>query len=70
VENPRDPLQNIDGAARKLRGLMQRYNGDIRLVLAAYNAGEGRADYYGGVPPFEETRKYVNRGMGLLRGAD
>ncbi len=69
-----DPAQNIDGGVRYLRDLSQRYGGDKARVLAAYNAGEGAVDKYGGIPPFPETQAYVKNVLAdydrLSRGAD
>ncbi len=62
-----DPLQNIDGGVRHLRGLLQRYRGNLPLALAAYNAGERPVDQYRGVPPFVETQLYVKQVLWLYR---
>ncbi len=64
VDNPFDPHANLDAGIRHLRGLLDRF--DLPLALAAYNAGEGAIFRYGGVPPFRETREYVQRVLRLL----
>lgn len=56
-----DPRQNVLGGARYLRVLANRFNGDLVLTVAAYNAGEGAIKRYNGVPPYQETRMYVKR---------
>ena len=61
VSNAYDPQQNIFGGVKYLSWLLKRFNGDTRLAIAAYNAGEGNVDKYGDVPPFRETRDYVKR---------
>jgi soluble lytic murein transglycosylase-like protein len=62
VTNIFDPKQNIEGGARYIRFLLDRFDGDINLVLAGYNAGEGAVEKYGWhVPPYSETQEYVRR---------
>jgi soluble lytic murein transglycosylase-like protein len=68
VTNPFDPAQNVDAGVRHLKGLLNNYNGDVSLSLAAYNAGQGAVQRNRGVPPFAETRNYVRRITSLYGG--
>jgi Transglycosylase SLT domain/D-alanyl-D-alanine carboxypeptidase len=68
LDNPFDPEQAIDAQAHLMRDLLRRF-GSVPLALAAYNAGAGAVEQYGGIPPFAETRAYVAKILGLLGGA-
>lgn len=59
VQDSYDPEQNIMGGAKYLSSLLDKYDGDVKLTLAAYNAGSGNVAKYNGIPPFEETQNYV-----------
>lgn len=61
VANVYDPGENIEGGVKHLKLLVERFQGDLQLVLAAYNAGIQAVEKYGGIPPFAETKEYVRR---------
>ncbi len=66
VSDPFDTEQNIAGGAHYLRQQLDRFDGQVPLALAAYNAGAGAVLRYQGVPPFPETQAYVSRVLGLI----
>src|SRR5271169_475630 len=68
VSNPFDPAQNVDAGVRHLRKLLDSYGGNVRLSLAAYNAGAGAVARSAGVPRFRETQEYVRRITNLYNG--
>src|SRR5579872_3715607 len=68
VKNPFDPDQNVDAGVRHLKYLLESYNGDVNLTLAAYNAGEGAVRRSAGVPHYSETQNYVRRITTLYYG--
>ncbi len=67
LSNPFDVVGNIDAGTRYLGTLINRYNGDVPLALAAYNAGPGAVEEYGGVPPYPQTQNYVSRVLSYSR---
>ena len=66
VKNVFDPKQNINGGAKYLAQMIRQYDGDLKLALAAYNAGPKNVQKYDGVPPFEETKNYISKVLGYL----
>ena len=65
VSDAFDASQNIRGGVKYLAWLLKRFNGNVTLAAAGYNAGEGAVDKYDGVPPYKETQRYVER-VGVL----
>ena len=59
VADSYDPAQNVSGGTRYIRGLLDRFKGDLPKAIAAYNAGPGAVEKYGGIPPYPETQNYV-----------
>ncbi len=64
VSNSFDPAQSLDGGAKFLSRLLRQFHGDQSLALAAYNAGPGAVQKYGGIPPYQETQRYVPQVLG------
>ena len=67
VRNVWDPLQNVQGGARYLGQMMDRFGGNIEHALASYNAGPGAVEKHNGVPPYRETQQYVGKVLEYLR---
>lgn len=68
IGNPLNPEENIEGGVRYLRHLLDKFNGDLSLALAAYNAGPDKIEKFKGIPPITETRQYVKRVLSLYNG--
>jgi soluble lytic murein transglycosylase-like protein len=67
VANSFDPKDNVEGGVKYLRFLLDTFRGDVSLALAAYNAGLSKVARYGGIPPYTETRTYVNRVLSYMQ---
>lgn len=67
VKNPFNPVENMDAGARFLKSLIEKYNGNLQLALAAYNAGPTAVETYKGIPPYDETKAYVTQVLDMLK---
>jgi soluble lytic murein transglycosylase-like protein len=67
VSNSFDPKDNVEGGVKYLRFLLDTFSGDVSLAVAAYNAGLNKVAKYGGIPPYNETRTYVNRVLSYMQ---
>lgn len=67
VADPMDPRDNVMGGVKYIKQMLDRYDGNKTKALAAYNAGPGNVDHYGGVPPFSETQNYVNNILSMYQ---
>ena len=67
VQDSYDPHQNIQGGAKYLKQLLDRFDGNMTKAIAGYNAGPGAVEKYGGLPPFGETQDYVTKVMGYYQ---
>ena len=70
VSNAYDARENILGGAKYISQLLQQYQGDTSLALAAYNAGSNNVNKYGGIPPFTETQNYVSKVLGYYNSEE
>jgi soluble lytic murein transglycosylase-like protein len=70
VKDPLNPEENIEGGIKYLRYLLDRFDGDLTLAIAAYNAGPTKVRKYNGIPPIRETRQYVKRVLTIYNGSD
>ena len=67
VNDPFDPIENVEGGIKYLKELLATFDGNVTHAVAAYNAGPAAVKKYGGIPPYRETRLYVQRVLGLYR---